>query len=82
MTKTLAAQLKPFEVDFKTLHQSYSPVLSLVRVLIGVVPNCDMLLEIWPTGFKTYNLLVPKKLNLPATLFGKRRTKSLMGLAM
>ncbi|MBK8503708.1 MAG: hypothetical protein IPL46_16745 [Saprospiraceae bacterium] len=82
MTKTLAAQLKPFAVDFNTLHKSYSPVLSLVRVLIGVVPNCDTYLEIWPTGFKTYNLLVPNMLNLPATLFGRKRTKALMGLAM
>ncbi|NND32534.1 MAG: hypothetical protein HKN76_08085 [Saprospiraceae bacterium] len=82
MTKTLAAQLKPVAVDFETLHKSYSPVLSLVRVLIGVVPNCDTFLEIWPTGFRTYNLLVPNMLNLPATLFGRKRTKSLMGLAM
>ncbi|MGI9598096.1 MAG: hypothetical protein ACR2QK_18170 [Acidimicrobiales bacterium] len=57
-------------------------MLKLVEQLIGVVPNCDPLLEIWPTGFRTYNLLVPNLLNLPASLFGSGAPKDLVGLAM
>ena len=43
------------------LHQQYGSVLELVRTLIGVVPNCDPYLEIWPTAFRTYNVLVPNR---------------------
>jgi hypothetical protein len=57
-------------------------MLRLVRELIGVIPNCDPLLEIWPTGFRTYNLLVPNCLNLPFSLFGFGGSKALTGLAM
>lgn len=79
---TLAEGLQPASVDFAILHQNYNPVLALVRELIGVIPNCDPLLEIWPPGFRTYNLLVPNFFNLPQTLFGKRVSKASMGLAM
>jgi alkylhydroperoxidase family enzyme len=82
MTKTLYADLKSASIDFKTLHKNYHPLLSLVKQLIGVVPNCDPVLEIWPTGFRTYNLLVPGLLNLPNTIFGGTKLKSAMGLAM
>lgn len=81
-TNTLAEGLQSASVDFGTLHQHYHPALALVRELIGVVPNCDPLLEIWPPGFRTYNLLVPNFFNLPQTLFGKRSFKAAMGLAM
>ncbi len=64
------------------LEQDYRPMLKLVEVLIGVVPNCDPYLEIWPTGFRTYNLLVPNLLNLPISLFGQGAPKDLIGLAM
>ena len=62
---TLAQQLEPFAVDFDYLHSNYRPMLALVQELIGVIPNCDPLMEIWPTSFRTYNLLVPNALNLP-----------------
>ena len=78
----IARQLKSSEVDFDTLHDNYHPMLGLVKELIGVVPNCDRLLEIWPTGFRTYNLIVPNFLNLPFSLFGFSPPKKLMGLAM
>jgi alkylhydroperoxidase family enzyme len=45
-------------------------VLELVRILIGVVPNCDPYLEIWPPAFRTYNIMVPNFLNLPFSVFG------------
>lgn len=82
MTATLSELLKPSEVDFEALEKEFKPMLSLVRELIGVVPNCDTLLEIWSPGFRTYNLIVPNLLNLPATLWGGESLKSTMGLAM
>ncbi len=79
---TLAQQLQPSAIDFSVLHAKYHPMLELVRELIGVIPNCDPLLEIWPTGFRTYNLLVPNCLNLPFSLWGFGAPKALTGLAM
>ena len=79
---TLAEGLQSASVDWGTLHRKYSPQLNLVRELIGIVPNCDPLLEIWPPGFRTYNLLVPNMFNLPNTLFGSKSFKASMGLAM
>ncbi|MEL6166243.1 MAG: hypothetical protein AAFR37_21690, partial [Cyanobacteria bacterium J06628_3] len=80
--KTLASQLLPSSVDFSTLQQEYSPLLNLVKLLIGVIPNCDPILEIWPVGFRTYNLLVPNLLNLPISLIDRNSNKALLGLAM
>lgn len=80
--KTLANQLLPSSVDFSRLHQKYSPLLNLVKLLIGVIPNCDPILEIWPVGFRTYNLLVPNLLNLPLSLIDSKSNKALLGLAM
>jgi hypothetical protein len=82
MEKTLAESLKPASVDWNTLHSHYNPLLNLVRELIGIIPNCDPTLEIWPPGFRTYNLLVPNMFNLPDTLFGSKSFKASMGLAM
>ncbi|MEM7590363.1 MAG: hypothetical protein AAF383_02370 [Cyanobacteria bacterium P01_A01_bin.83] len=81
-TNTIARLLKSSEIDFDTLHESYDPMLGLVEELIGVVPNCDKLLEIWSPGFRTYNLIVPNFLNLPFSLWGFGAPKKLMGLAM
>ncbi|HEX5002362.1 MAG TPA: hypothetical protein VFW78_07680 [Bacteroidia bacterium] len=82
MTNTLASGLKHASVNFETLHKNYHPMLALVKELIGVVPACDPILEIWPTGFRTYNILVPNMFNLPNTIFGKKSFKASMGLAM
>lgn len=82
MTTTLASGLKSSSVDFAILHKKYKPVLALVKELIGVVPVCDPILEIWPTGFRTYNLLVPNMFNLPQTIWGNKSFKAAMGLAM
>jgi hypothetical protein len=79
---TLAQQLQPSALDFALLEANYRPMLRLVRELIGVVPNCDPLLEIWPIGFRTYNLLVPNCLNLPFSIFGWGVDKAILGLAM
>jgi alkylhydroperoxidase family enzyme len=82
MATTLAKRLQPEAVDWKTLHRNYNPLLNLVKELLGIIPNCDPTLEIWPPAFRTYNLLVPNMFNLPATLFGSKSFKAAMGLAM
>ncbi len=82
MNETLARELEPHWVDHDHLDDNYRPVLKMVRELIGVVPNCNPILEIWPTGFRTFNLLVPNLLNLPAALLGQGAPKDLVGIAM
>ncbi|MFV0526880.1 MAG: carboxymuconolactone decarboxylase family protein [Acidimicrobiales bacterium] len=79
---TLAQAIEPAAVDMADLDRNYRPLLKLVRELIGVVPNCDRYLEIWPPGFRSYNLLVPNLLDLPALLFNRGAPKDLVGLAM
>ncbi len=56
--------------------------MQLVIILIGTIPNCDVVMGIWPTSFQAYNLWVPNLLNLPASIFGNKEIKRLMGLAM
>ncbi len=82
MPTTLAEKLEPSFVDFDYLHDRYRPMLALVRELIGVVPNCDLALEMWRPGFRTYNLLVPNCLDLPVSLLGRGARKDLVGLGM
>ena len=79
---TLVRSLRPAAVDFARLNQEYGPLLQIVRLLIGVVPNCDPFLAIWPTGFRTYNLLVPNLLNLPFSVWGFGPPAVTLGLAM
>jgi alkylhydroperoxidase family enzyme len=57
-------------------------VLELVDTLLGVVPNCDPYLEIWPTAFRSYNVMVPNFLNLPLLIWGLGAPRSTVGLAM
>ncbi len=79
---TLAQEIEEATIPFSELEKDYRPMLKLVEQLIGVVPNCDPILEIWPTGFRTYNLLVPNLLNLPGSLVGQGAPKDLVGLGM
>jgi alkylhydroperoxidase family enzyme len=69
-------------VPFETLHARYGPLLKLVRKLLGVVPNCDPYLEIWPPAFRAYNVMVPNLLNLPFMVWGLGAPRSTVGLAM
>lgn len=79
----LATLLKADAVPMPVLRERYGPLLELVRVLIGVVPNCDSYLEIWPPAFRTYNILVPNFLNLPFSIFGiGGAPKDIVGLGM
>lgn len=79
---TLAQALTPHIVDAEQLYRENKSVINVVEVLIGVVPNCNPYLEIWPTAFRTFNLLIPNLLNLPPALMGQGAPKDLVGLAM
>src|SRR5580692_8135483 len=78
----LVGLLEAEAVPFETLHAEYGGLLELVRTLIGVVPNCDPYLEIWPVGFRTYNVMVPNFLNLPFLVWGLGAPKEVIGLGM
>jgi len=79
----LVSLLKQDAVPMETLHKRYGPLLELVRTLIGVIPNCDPYLEIWPPAFRTYNIMVPNFLNLPFAIFGiGDAPKEIVGLGM
>jgi AhpD family alkylhydroperoxidase len=69
-------------VPMATLHQRYGALLELVRKLIGVIPNCDPYLEVWPPGFRSYNVMVPNFLNLPLLIWGMGAPRATLGLAM
>ncbi len=78
----LVTLLEEEAVPFETLHERYGSLLELVRTLIGVVPNCDPYLEIWPPAFRTYNVMVPGFLNLPLSIWGLGAPPELLGLGM
>jgi alkylhydroperoxidase family enzyme len=82
MDATLIGLLRPKAIPLETLRHRYGSLLELVRKLIGVIPNCDSYLEIWPPAFRTYNLMVPNFLNLPLSLWGLGAPKDIVGLAM
>src|SRR6202051_5127370 len=79
---TLTQSLRPAAVDVSRLGREYMPLLQLVRLLLGVVPNCDSYLAIWPPGFRSYNLLVPNLLNLPFSVWGWGPPVVPLGLAL
>lgn len=79
---TLTCLLRAQAVPMDVLHQQYGKLLELVRKLIGVVPNCDPYMEIWPTSFRTYNVIVPNFLNLPFALWGASVPTDVLGLSM
>jgi hypothetical protein len=80
--ETLARSLRPAAVDFSRLSRDHGALLQIVRLIIGVVPNCDPILAIWPPGFRTYNLLVPNLLNLPFSVWGFGPPAVTLGLAL
>jgi alkylhydroperoxidase family enzyme len=78
LTRLLEQDAVPMEV----LSVRYGALLELVRKLLGVVPNCDPYLEIWPPAFRAYNVMVPNLLNLPFMLWGVGAPRASVGLAM
>ena len=81
---TLFAILQPHIIPMETVRsRGYGPALDIVQLLIGVQPTCDMVLEIWPPAFHSYNVIVPNCLNLPALLLDLgTQPKTLVPLAM
>jgi alkylhydroperoxidase family enzyme len=79
---TLSRSLQSSSIGLSRLRGEYGPMLELVRLVIGVVPNCDSLLAIWPLGFRSYNLLVPNLLNLPFSVWGWGPPVVPLGLAL
>lgn len=80
---TLFSIFQPYLVSMESLSkEGYSSVLSLVQMLIGVQPTCDMVLGIWLPAFESYNLIVPNLLNLPELLLGLGTSSDLVSLAM
>src|SRR4051794_31365864 len=79
---SLADLLHEDRVPWERLERDYGPLLKLVSALLGVVPNCDPYLEIWPPAFRTYNVMVPNFLNLPAPVFGVGTPGNVIGLGM
>lgn len=70
----VAAPLTPLlhdaMVGWDLLEKRYGVLLRLVDTVLGVAPNCDRYLEIWPPAFRTYNIMVPNLLNLPVPVLG------------
>jgi len=82
-TTTLAQRLESSAVDDETLQSTYGPMRALVKEILGVVPSAGSYLEIWPPAFRSYNLLVPNLLNLPAMLLpGFGAPKDMVGLGV
>lgn len=78
----LVELLEDDAIPFEALHARYGSLLQLVRTLIGVVPNCDRYLEIWPPAFRSYNVMVPNLLNLPLLVWGLGAPRATVGLAL
>lgn len=80
---SLAPLLWESRVGWDVLDDRYGALLRLVDTVLGVVPNCDRYLEIWPPAFRTYNILVPNLLNLPVPVLGVGGPPAgVVGLAM
>jgi alkylhydroperoxidase family enzyme len=68
--ESLTPLLHDSMVGWDVLNARYGALLNLVDTVLGVVPNCDRYLEIWPPAFRTYNVMVPNFLNLPVPVVG------------
>lgn len=79
---TIAQILAPFAVPLTDIRQRYASILSLIRSLVGAIPNSESILQIFPPAFTTCNLLVPNALNVPFVLWGLSAPPELVGLAM
>lgn len=67
---SLTPLLHESRISWDVLEERYGALLRLVDTVLGVVPNCDRYLEIWPPAFRTYNIMVPNLLNLPVPVLG------------
>lgn len=80
---SLTPLLRSSMASWADLRARYGGLLRLVDTMLGVVPNCDRYLEIWPPAFRTYNVMVPNLLNLPVPVLGVGGPPpAMVGLAM
>src|SRR3954469_388590 len=79
---TLSRSLQSSSIDLSRLRGEYGPLLQLVRLVIGVVPNCDSRPALGPAGFRSDNLRVPNFLNLPFSVWGWGPPVVPLGLAL
>lgn len=79
---SLAHALSPAAVDFDTLRERHAPFMQLGRRLLGIESNVYPLMEIWPTAFRTYNLMVPNFINVPVPFLGPKPGIGLLGTAI
>jgi alkylhydroperoxidase family enzyme len=82
MNATLVSLLQSDAPSEERLRQRYGRIVELMRTVIGVIPNDARYLEIWPVGFRTYNVIIPNLLNLPLSLWGFGAPRDIVGLAM
>lgn len=78
----LASVLAAHTVDPAVLDARHGAVNQLLRRMLGTVPYAGCYMEIWPTGYRTENVLVPNMLNVPFSVFGLAAPMPLVGLAM
>ena len=79
---SLADALSSSVIDDTVLHERHGPFIELARRLLGVQSNIYGYMEIWPTAFRSYNLMVPNFFNVPFPLLGLRPDAGLLGTAM
>lgn len=79
---SLADALASAVVDDALLHERHGPFLQLGRRMLGVQSNIYGYMEIWPTAFRSYNLMVPNFFNTPLPLLGVTPDAGLIGTAM
>ena len=83
MHKTLDQLLKPHELTWtELLEKEYRDLFTLVETQIGLIPDCDLSLAIWPSAFHSYSLLFPAFLNLPKLMLNKQSDITAVGLVM
>eukprot|EP00281_Chroomonas_sp_CCMP1168_P029924 CAMPEP_0206240352 /NCGR_PEP_ID=MMETSP0047_2-20121206/15893_1 /ASSEMBLY_ACC=CAM_ASM_000192 /TAXON_ID=195065 /ORGANISM="Chroomonas mesostigmatica_cf, Strain CCMP1168" /LENGTH=435 /DNA_ID=CAMNT_0053665129 /DNA_START=110 /DNA_END=1414 /DNA_ORIENTATION=- len=70
MDTTLLRLLDGARVPMDQIESDYPYQTGCVRELIGLVPDCDAYLEIWPAAFRSYNLIVPNCFNVPFSPIG------------
>lgn len=69
----LARLLSRYKIDMATIQSRYRTESEAGRIMLGVVPHAYPYLEIWPTGFETYNVIVPNLLDFPQLMWGLAR---------
>jgi hypothetical protein len=79
---TLYDDLLPAATDREAIERDYPAMIGLAREILGVYANAYSILNIWPPGFRTYNLMVPNFTNIPFSLVGLGPPKDLLGMAM